>query len=166
MKHKHRGDKLDLLSRFVEYHEQLGECYTMIEQLKLFAEGGNQNSSSSSDVRFHLHHRLQEHFTFEDQVLFPTLMGDRKYLSLKEALVGFSEEHRQLLLFTGRAAPYPEPTHELNGLLQFRAELKKHADQERQRLVPLVENDVSLRFLIGRRMVAAHGLKKKGPYLE
>jgi hypothetical protein len=158
-------DKIDLFSRLSVYHEhvlQLAQAFTPI--ISFIA--GNEIDRAKEQFTAVLKNEFVNHFTLEENVVFPAIRVWSRDKKLRRIIDEYLTVHEELLtngngiimqlsvkeneFSKERAMEIVTALGNLNNLMV------RHASDENEHIIPLLEHNPTLRFLSGRNMRAYH----------
>jgi len=161
---KTRGEKIDLLTHVTHYHENVGAH--LKHAFATITQDIATNEKVKARERFALvyEQNFTQHFRFEEEVVFPALLIWQKareydslveeYIQMHHHLLNIGMEITLLLCGEDEVPLDKEGAEQLVVLLaRLHVGAMKHIEDENCRVVPLVTNDPTLRFLTARNMV-------------
>jgi hypothetical protein len=157
-------DKTDILTTIVVYHEEAEQLGRKLGDIAAFLSNCNLASASEQFKELY-QHDFVDHFKFEEHVIFPAVHAWDQGGKYAKLLHTYTSVHSELLAQGEKALAFlgvPEAslTRELvmkaaEAFSKLSDRLCRHACDENEHIVPVIQNNPTLRFLTARKMVEA-----------
>jgi hemerythrin-like domain-containing protein len=167
---KTQEPKIDILRDIVYYHENV---------MSYERDIANLFSSFSKDVAsvaWHNYHKfytieINQHFEFEEKIVFPAVLANKATETVKKLIRLLYKQHMEIkqngakvfTLFSENKDHVSENAIPLirDNLLGFAGQTKTHSELENEKLLPIIEKNTRVRFLMGRSFLLYNNEYKK-----
>ena len=167
---KTQKPKTDILRDIVHYHEN---AMTYVRAVGALSASFSQNSASVAWRNYYDFYTIEinRHFEFEENIVFPAVRAGKGGDAYKDLLFLLCKQHGEikrlgaevLMFFTANKDHVVENALPVihRSLLNFAGHLKRHAELENEKLLPVIEGDSRVRFLMGRAFIEQRVIYKQ-----
>ena len=146
--------KYDVLSRVVQYHEDVTSLFAEINRYFENIEALSKEELTAKCLTYY--DETNMHFKFEESVVFPAIRGAGIKRSIKIVMAKLTIEHKKIMDSMKNIINNPENSVQtiINDLKNICLQLIAHAKEEEDIVFPEIEKNNTIRFLIGRSFIA------------
>jgi hemerythrin superfamily protein len=151
--------KVDLLSQIIQYHENTAEIETGLASFIQAYKAGVYEDAYFW-LRTFYDRYVVEHFNFEETIVFPALVQRQPSVLFKKKIAGYLRVHQTiyslglaLLRQTDPEIKTKDRSQAKKDFIKFKLAVTAHAQAENREIVPLVEGDAAVRFLMGKSFI-------------
>ncbi len=164
-----KKEKVDILSDLINYHENV---FAYAEEIKKIHKSFSEGSVPKAWRNFYNFYNTDiiQHFEFEEKVVFPAIVGGKKSIAVKEFISNLLFEHidikqdgaKLLKLYTANRETISQDAIPIieDSLIKFGNYCTTHAVKENNKLLPIVETNKRVRFLMGRAFLEFRNVYK------
>ena len=154
-----QSEKVDILTDLVHYHENVVTYAQAIKKIhRAFAQGAVPFAWRNFYDFYHTD--IIQHFEFEEKVVFPAIVAGKGSVGVRELIGRLEYEHIEikrdgaelLTLYKANKESVVEKDVPIieQLLVKFGNDNTRHAVLENEKLLPIIENNKRIRFLMGR----------------
>lgn len=155
-------DKIDLFSQLSAYHENILKLSQIFKPVIQYIEASDIEKAKNEFSRIYIAQFI-EHFNFEEKIIFPAIKAWSKDIIYRELINRYLQEHIDMrnkgneIILKLSTANSQFSTEQIQTVINEYEMLLKtvtdHAIDENARIIPLLKNNLQLRFLSNRNMV-------------
>jgi iron-sulfur cluster repair protein YtfE (RIC family) len=158
---------IDILTKLVAYHEDAQKYGVVLANLSKTLK---ENSFLLFKKKIEVFHEaiIADHFRFEELIVFPAIQSVKNHFKIQKAIIMFLDQHKKIADSTKNLMSFqldkiePEQLKMVQeNLLYLSRQMLEHIKAENDILMPLINSNRSIRFLMGKAFITYKSKYKK-----